>query len=408
MKSLDNKKISFLEKIFLILVFLQTGTALTIDFSFLGYLIITIFILMIIFKKISFNNAGRMGLFIIVMLLFYITQVIFNESGSINLLNLLKHASLFAMVFLYASSKVGTNRLKFNYIIRLIVLFSLISNTLFVLYLFGFNLPITNTIVHNSTSVFYLLTIHYDKLYGIFNYRNGGIYWEPGMYQIYLNLAIIYFLYEKNLSSKKRILILTYLVVSVISTGSITGYFLCVAIFILYTFFNNKSLVTKILLGTLAIVSLVVVLPYLGNMYEVKLTTASYDHRSSDLNFGFRFFLTNPITGYGPNSDAYYNAYLMYFGSSRGNTNGLVSILIDFGLIGAIIYTYLFIAFISFFSKSYGKNSALLIISWLVLSFLTEPINTHTLIYFILAIGMANRISVSNQNNQLRRNINGK
>ena len=82
--------------------------------------------------------------------------------------------------FLYASSKVGTNRLKFNYIIRLIVLFSLISNTLFVLYLFGFNLPITNTIVHNSTSVFYLLTIHYDKLYGIFNYRNGGIYWEPG------------------------------------------------------------------------------------------------------------------------------------------------------------------------------------------------------------------------------------
>ena len=155
-------------------------------------------------------------------------------------------------------------------------------------------------------------------------------------------------------------------------------------------------------------VGLLIVFPYLYNMYETKLTTISYNHRSSDFEFGFRFFLTNPIIGYGANSDAYYKAYLIEFGSSRGNTNGLVSILIDFGLIGAIIYTYLFIAFISFFSKSYGKNSALLIISWLVLSFLTEPINTHTLIYFILAIGMANRISVSNQNNQLRRNINGK
>ena len=36
MKSLGDNKISFLEKIFLILVFLQTGTALTIDFSFFG------------------------------------------------------------------------------------------------------------------------------------------------------------------------------------------------------------------------------------------------------------------------------------------------------------------------------------------------------------------------------------
>ena len=63
-------------------------------------------------------------------------------------------------------------------------------------------------------------------------------------------------------------------------------------------------------------------------------------------------------------------------------------ILLQFGILGFIIYLVHFIGFYNWVKKKYGSKLILPLIIWTIVSLNTEPIAKHTVIFFILGIGM--------------------
>ena len=70
------------------------------------------------------------------------------------------------------------------------------------------------------------------------NIRTGGIFWEPGVFQMYLNLAILLELMINNGKNKKRMAIFLF---ALLLTFSTTGYIAFVWFIATYVLFNNDS-----------------------------------------------------------------------------------------------------------------------------------------------------------------------
>lgn len=96
---------------------------------------------------------------------------------------------------------------------------------------------------------FTFTSIEHYKFSGMFLYvvngmnldRNVGLYTEPGVYQIVLNTALFFLLYEKNSLDpiKKRRYILV-LVIALVTAQSTTGYIAMVAIVLTYLFGRQR------------------------------------------------------------------------------------------------------------------------------------------------------------------------
>lgn len=61
--------------------------------------------------------------------------------------------------------------------------------------------------------------------------RNYGLFWEPGAFQVYLNLALIFELFAKNELRKRYVLVF---ILAIITTFSTTGYIVLVPILLAY------------------------------------------------------------------------------------------------------------------------------------------------------------------------------
>lgn len=82
-----------------------------------------------------------------------------------------------------------------------------------------------------------------ERSIGSLTVRTGGIFWEPGVFQMYLNLAILFeiFLYYGN--NKKRLCIYT---IALILTFSTTGYLAFMWIITTFILFGHKNNIIKI------------------------------------------------------------------------------------------------------------------------------------------------------------------
>ncbi|ETT72288.1 putative LPS biosynthesis transmembrane protein [Paenibacillus sp. FSL R7-277] len=66
--------------------------------------------------------------------------------------------------------------------------------------------------------------------------RNYGLFWEPGAFQVYLNLALIFELFAKNETRKRYVL---GFIVAIITTFSTTGYIVLVPILLAFLIKSN-------------------------------------------------------------------------------------------------------------------------------------------------------------------------
>ena len=63
--------------------------------------------------------------------------------------------------------------------------------------------------------------------------RNFGVFWEPGAYQVFLNLALLFALSESNMSNKSKTVTAVICIVAIGTTYSTTGYFVCLLVLLL-------------------------------------------------------------------------------------------------------------------------------------------------------------------------------
>lgn len=377
------------EKLFIIAVIFASGTPFAADFSIASIVMLLSFADMLRTRLVAFNNKVTPILaFVILATLFWVLQYLYYPSSGQQLLVIVKYSVQISVCFAFAVCRPERNYSRFDYLIRCLVILMVLSCVLFSLSLLGINLPTIITKEHKLESFFYLQHYGEDSVFGFMGFRNSGIYWEPGMYQIFLNLILLYYLYNTtSLSKNKRLIVLALTTFSIITTGSVTGYLLASIIFGVYAFFNKLSFIYKLLLVLSLGAILVYIWPHMYELYEIKMETNSYDVRSNDVEMGWKVFKTNPIFGYGIVNDMYTH----YVGSDRtGNTNGLMNLLINTGIIGFLFYSYGITKFAIFLSRIFSNKSLfVLIIIWFFMSLMNEPISLLPFVFLIIGYGLS-------------------
>ena len=184
--------------------------------------------------------------------------------------------------------------------------------------------------------------------------RNFGPFWEPGVYQAYLNVAILLLLFVRE-TGKNKITKTIVLVMAVISTLSTTGYICLCIIFFLYYLekIENRTLTPFDIVFIMIGISMMLYFIGSSNIFDIvfsKLSSGSKNRstltRLEDIKIYFPCWLKNPLFGYGITKS--YNeaisvyssnvAFQNYFGVSfSGSTSTTMRELSGFGIIYGIM-----------------------------------------------------------------------
>lgn len=254
----------------------------------------------------------------------------------------------------------------------------------------------SNAFVYN-----YMLFNDYGN-YFLMN-RNTGIFWEPGCYQVFLNVALFFYIsiIEKQsvYLSPKNIIVVFIFIITVISTKSTTGYF-CLAIillpnikFILYSINKNinnrrKTLRIFFVIVFISIISFMAIYKFdVGNIFTNTISKISNDSYMNgnglierlSLNKFKYLFTENKIHIFGISYDTLYNNYT--------ESNIWNSILEDTICLGYIFSGILFFGYIKF-SKYLNKNVILLLLV-LIIGFSTESLFRSPVFLFMTFSGIA-------------------
>lgn len=156
-------------------------------------------------------------------------------------------------------------------------------------------------IVTNSAGVsFYNMHVCYvysGKMY----YRNFGIFREPGVYAIFLCIAIIFILlYKEELSRKAFTSILFILIGTLVSTFSTTSYIALFMIIIWYGLINRRLEIKYVVAAFLAIILLMWFSDsYIANpLKKLSSDSSSMQYRMETIITGIKLMAEKPF-GYG-------------------------------------------------------------------------------------------------------------
>ncbi|WP_273831893.1 O-antigen ligase family protein [Guptibacillus sedimenti] len=200
--------------------------------------------------------------------------------------------------------------------------------------------------------------------------RNNSIFWEPGVFQIYISFSLFYQLFIKE-KFRKSVLIL--LVLNMFTTFSTTG-FLIVLTLLTFKYLKQKpktniGMIFKIYIVPIIIITAIIIGLQIFNQ-KVNNGTVSYDLRTNDLNIGMDLFFQKPFFGWGYLNN---NEFKALTGTSN-NSNGLVSMMFHQGIMGLLFYTLpIFVLILSLY-KNKGLMVALSFGVFYFVSAATEPL----------------------------------
>lgn len=188
--------------------------------------------------------------------------------------------------------------------------------------------------------------------------RCNGPFWEPGYYQIYLNLGLFYALFINQFKGRHVLLF----ILAILSTTSTMGMIIMFILLGLRVIKAKYNTVWKAaLLFPLAVALVVVIFYTIKTIVVMKMYTSSYAVRTTDLYAWVKNW--RPLIGDG-----------LY--SKGANMSGLINLVQEYGIIGSFIFYYpLKLCWI--ISRKYGKVSALAALMWFVFSYLNEPLTYH-------------------------------
>lgn len=250
-------------------------------------------------------------------------------------------------------------------------------------------------IYKNFYGIYYYSTALWVDV-GVFHfYRMASIYWEPGVYAMYLCIAFCYVAFLREHKRTNGIYIV-FIVINILLTVSTTGYMI-LALLLVALWFNKARVVPTerraagiVILGAAFLIALSVLIVKKNStnvdvMSDGKIYN-SYDMRLLDLTVGIRLFLRHPIAGVG-----YYNMeeFSELLGYDRGDSNGIISWMFQMGILGVI---FLVIPFIKFYFKClktcFRKKNLINYLVYIIVFILvnmSEPLLTLPIMVYLLA-----------------------
>lgn len=181
--------------------------------------------------------------------------------------------------------------------------------------------------------------------------RNNGLWWEPGAFQVIINLAFLLGLAFKMVSKKDYFLFL----VVIISTFSTAGIIIFSILSLIY--FRNDLNFKFIFMFFLLIVSVLIGTSFYEIVIESKfnLGNASANSRFNDASIAIKMFLDHPFIGTGFGDIEILEKYKLKH-SYGTSSNGLLLILANLGILSFVIFTPLIVpGYLKGFNKKIDK-----------------------------------------------------
>ena len=252
--------------------------------------------------------------------------------------------------------------------------------------LFAFPFYLWHFFVGNTFDVFSVMFYTVRDIYsGESVLRNSGFCWEPGVFQIYINMVL--FLNLNSLSKFKK-WELIILVISLLTTFSTTGYLVFFLILVLYLYSSKDRFAFKIkpLITIVSILFIVLFISIYSNMQflDNKISNQTAQISTFDGNYSSNRFLTflfdmkyikmNPILGNGYNFEMRFTEndkrFMESFLEERdsenlGAANGLSDMASRYGLLFFLVFFILFNKRLKAFSRIRRISFLLLILIFL-------------------------------------------
>ena len=183
---------------------------------------------------------------------------------------------------------------------------------------------ITLSSTEGVSLIFYTQLFSFGEVYD----RNSGMFWEPGAYQGYLNLALLFLLKSDKKGRDKWMKVVVFSL-ALFTTTSTTGYLVYAVIIIMYVLRSKKlSQSNKFLLLIVITVFFTYEyynLEFMKEKLEYETSLAEKDKsRVLDYMFFAELFKSNPLVGVGF--------------ADIPSGNGFLSFLLTWGVLGTIYY----------------------------------------------------------------------
>jgi hypothetical protein len=219
--------------------------------------------------------------------------------------------------------------------------------------------------------------------------RNWGPFWEPGVFQIYLIVALMLVLFYNKKVDNGKVLLFS---ITILTTFSTSGYISLAILYIAYVISSNtgkKPIKIVIVIGIIITFSIIYFTPdfyqlLFGKFDKNSSSSISFISRWYSILGNISVFSKSPIYGVGPNNaNIYLNEYLIskWVFSDISNTN---AILMNYSMFGAVVGTYYIFKmylFVNIFNVKWVTKGLLYLVLLICLS--TEPL-VYSLLFHIL------------------------
>lgn len=165
-------------------------------------------------------------------------------------------------------------------------------------------------------------------VYGNWNMsRNQGIFWEPGAFQVFLNLGIFLMLFTNRKLPKWKLILVTG---TLLTTMSTSGYMICGLIYFAYLIRSGKrKQMTQLIIPLLLLIPLIYFESQSGVIADkFQDGNQSFDRRSLDTTSNLELMIEKPLVGWGFQN----NSVLMERYGIGDSSNSLLTFGYQFGL----------------------------------------------------------------------------
>jgi hypothetical protein len=232
--------------------------------------------------------------------------------------------------------------------------------------------------------------------------RSQGIFWEPGVLQVFLNLLLYI---ELNMFTNNRLKIVL-IVIAILLTFSTAGYSIAAYLLIVYGLKHGHiKLKLKSLVVTVPAVATGVFFLYTNLIDKLSFDNSiSLAYRLFDLEKSLDIIKNHTFIGLGFSTEVFpayqFDSKLLSlsgqyiqstFTSDAGNTNSILMLYVSFGCVMATIYL------ITLYNQSiFNKMPVVFFISLIIICF-SEPLVTNNMFLFLFISGCVRFLGSTNR-----------
>lgn len=392
--------INFIFALILIIVsddVLSFGTRFDSQFLYIVKIAIYIFFIIWLGYNIISSKVSKKAIFLSFIFLFFIllaALINFDFTGGYG------YQIMILLVALQISIKSDLRILLF-FFQKAIIFFSMISIIIFFTYeVYPYLFNIFPTFVgENGVSLknLFITTIYTDRD----SNRNPGIFREPGVFAIYIIIAVIINIYFFEKINKTNLFILF---MALLTTYSTSGYIVSLLIILCNLNYKTKKLS---LAGLLLVSSTILVLIFVSSIPEVQQVIVSKFESNSD-NYGstvsrlasisvpFNISLINPVIGVGLNnfskffSDYSAQLFGVALASDGHSSNTFMALIATYGWIFGILILFLLLNFSKIIAS--GKFKKYIVFLAFLLLFSSQDMRYSITFWTFLLIGIKSKV----------------